>query len=271
MSITVNVLLGAVTAAWAGWLWYEFQTIQAGGAAMRFLAFLAKIFLFTIFLVVAILFITLTRPEKTPPPVEKGTLDSVDAAEIRRLLRELRDHAGREPEAAVSVAEKDEPGKPDPFRAFAEAEAKASRLEEAWNSLLEYLSRETGAARVSLQLYDSLRMTLRNAFAEGFDVLQSSSNDADRPSELVRKTGKRLYVTEIETHPELSRPNRPQYRRSSFIILPLVLAGGETAGTLSLTEKLGNAGVFTTDDLGAAETAIAVLCGRLSSPLKRPF
>ncbi|MCX7882606.1 MAG: hypothetical protein N2314_05235 [Brevinematales bacterium] len=59
---------------------------------------------------------------------------------------------------------------------------------------------------------------------------------------------KRLFVTEIETHPEIARPNRVGYASHSFLIIPLVNYQHQAFGVINLTEK-ENAAVFTQGEL----------------------
>ncbi|MFN3660752.1 MAG: GAF domain-containing protein, partial [Brevinematales bacterium] len=59
---------------------------------------------------------------------------------------------------------------------------------------------------------------------------------------------KRLFVTEIETHPEIARPNKLGYASHSFLIVPIVTYQHEALGVINLTEK-ENAAIFTSTEL----------------------
>lgn len=269
-SLAVSILIILVVAVWAYQLYAEFRDLRPAGVAMQFLTYLAKLFLFVLFLVIAILFLALARPAMNRAgnfafgaelePIQR------EIGELKRML--LRGSAGAH-EIELSPAPELVRTEKALLTALHEI-ARAESLDACWKAALFFLREITGAGRVSLQLCQPSSGPLKTVFAVGFDPL-SPVPQADRPSEMVRKTGRRLFVTSIETHPELSRPNRPQYGRGSFIILPVLLTTGAVAGTFCITEKALDGGIFSQSDLDHAEMLESALAARLSPSPAPPF
>ncbi len=78
---------------------------------------------------------------------------------------------------------------------------------------------------------------------------------------------KRLFVTEIETHPEIARPNRIGYASHSFLIIPITTYQHEALGVINLTEK-ENASIFTQTELDMVCHLVAIASYRLKTLLQ---
>ncbi len=78
------------------------------------------------------------------------------------------------------------------------------------------------------------------------------------------QNSKRIFATNIETHPGISRKNKSQYSKKSLMILPIRILEDETVGVVNMTEKNTEDGVFSKKDL----ELMGILLGLLEAKLE---
>lgn len=127
---------------------------------------------------------------------------------------------------------------------------KAKSMLELFDKIVGVSSDLTSAERLSLLLYNPVKKKLVMARNKGVNINETVEISTDEGlAGYAFKNVKRIYVTNIESHPELGRENLPQYNSKSFMIFPIKVFSGVVIGVLNLTEKETEGGIFSMGDL----------------------
>lgn len=127
---------------------------------------------------------------------------------------------------------------------------KSKSMLELFDNIVKVSADLTTAQRISLLLYNPAKKKLCMARSVGVNLEESIEIPTDEGlAGYAFKNVKRIFVTNIESHPELGRENLPQYKSKSFMIFPIKVFSGVVIGVLNLTEKNSEGGIFSMGDL----------------------
>lgn len=242
VNIFLDIFLGLLILVWVYFLYQEYSRlpVSENSAALQFSI---RLLLFSLFLIVSIVAVfTLSFMEKTKShrPGDPGQLQHL-AEKIERL--ELAVRSGEEPKASGAGSSSMPP--------IGEFQVSPANM-EVWIARFGAVLK---ARRVSLYLSDSGKELELSAALKtgGMQYAQKIPVTDSEESLAVRSflSGRRIFATNIETHPEIGRANLARYRNKSFCILPMTVWPGMTVGVLCVSEKDG--GPFTVDELEWAE------------------
>lgn len=255
------VAVAGVVAVWAYMLNQDFQGLPADTVSLRYSVFNIKVLLFALFLIASITIVYYLNAimDRKSPRDESSAPGGEDAARILDRIEDLKKSLHRPA------------GAPEPAKGHSDAspEEKAIRklepalkllwvktVGELFSQTVETASELTGARRVSLFLYGRDNKKLYSVKTLGSFPQDPAGRGPIEAEEgiswYVFQQGKRLFATNIESHPEIARKNKPQYSTRSLIVIPLKIFGDEKVGVLNLSEKTGDGGVFSKADLELA-------------------
>lgn len=222
---------------------------------LAYIHFIVELWLFTFFLVTSgIVVLWIWTAEKTS--LDKG----YDLAkEIKRLslLLDRKDFQSSQPKSDEQDVRRLELFQ-RPLRAMTAPE---------WATyVIEGCFVLCGARRISIFLKQEENLSLIKSMGLP-DAKVGQTLSADDLSFRIFQKQKRLFVTEIETHPEIARPNKFGYASHSFLIIPIKTYQHEALGVINLTEK-ENAGVFTPEELDMVCHLLIIASYRLKDLLK---
>ena len=139
--------------------------------------------------------------------------------------------------------------------------SESRNLDRMFDETLRLGQELTGASRISIVLRSSggkhWHLVRKAGFIDYTEIPQQPFGTG--LSGMVFETGKKLYVTDMESHPGIGRKSKPPYRSRSFIVLPLKTASEGIVGVLCLSEKEDSTGVFSPADLLSAEMLAAIV------------
>lgn len=257
LNILLDVVVIAVIVLWAYYLYREFSQLPSGSENMKFTIFTIKSLLFSLFLIASVtcLFYINSISDKKNQPVA-GT-DRELHAKLNDVLEQLKNRP------AAAAPDKDKKAEARPEEAAEDKTAKklepaakildAKDIQELFSDTVNTCGGILGAKKVSLFLLNSEKSRLvcvkKNGFYTGE---QGNIETSEGLAWNAHVQGKRMFVTNIETHPGISRKNNPRYQTKSLMILPLKIFGEEKVGVLNMTEKEGENGIFSKSDLEVA-------------------
>jgi putative methionine-R-sulfoxide reductase with GAF domain len=276
--IILAVLVVGIAGLWIYLLYQEFQLLPVQNENMKFVLFQIKALLFALYAIAAItlmMFFSLFSSRQKPQPVSKEQVSpaldqfSVEGSEnasvdVMLNLQSIRQLLSSKMDIIDNIWENynktDDPGgKTDSIGEEELMRVLSTQIQllgtanfpDLLNSLVENASQIIGAKRVSLFLYNPAKKNLKMVKGIGFESDETIETNADEGfAGYAFKSGKRIFVTNIETHPQLGRKNKPQYNSKSFIIFPIRLFLQDNCiGVLNLTEKQGENGIFNMVDL----------------------
>lgn len=267
LNIILDIIVAAVIVFWAYMLYREFNQLPLNGENRVFTVFNIKVLLFSLFLIASItslfyfnvIFEKRSRSDSSQPgaaSVDRAVIDSL--GEIKSMLGKRTPDIEPSPEKERISEERMEE---NITRKFDQAQRLLSvkDIDSLFSETVISCGNLLGAKRVSLFLVDTEKKKLVCVRKSGFSGADKSAIETSEGlAWYVHNQGKRMYATNVETHPEISRKNDPKYRTKSLIILPLRIFGDEKVGVLNLTEKEGNNGIFTKSDLEFANLLSAL-------------
>lgn len=276
-SIILAVLVVGIIGFWLYLLYQDFSSLPREGVGIRFTLFQMKALLFTLFTVltagvlVAIQVAGALRARtENPAAGHSGDLEKYsvartekDAVNVVANLEAVRQLLHNNLETIDRIWEGyNEQDNQEHFDTDSEevllaelaaqtALIRTDSLKSLLDKLVDVSAEITGSKRVSLFLANAQRDKLRLIKGLGWESEQNIEIDIqDGIAGYAFTQNKRLYVTNIETHPELGRKNKPQYRSKSFIIFPVKLFYEENVlGVLNITEKSDGDGIYSMEDL----------------------
>lgn len=264
LNLVLDLFIFAIIGFWAYMLYKDFNLLPAGTENMKYTLFNIKLLLFTLFLISSIaVMVYVNLFDKSKSGMVSGGVNmdirglEKDLEEIKKMVQVMND--GKKPltEAKSSPEEQKFPQM---------IQLLAQKTIDGLNSeLLKISMHFSGAERVSLFLYNSekekLCLAKESGFKDNVEELQIEEGLAWK----VYSSGKRMYTTNVETHPETSRKNKPQYKKRSFMIFPIKIMEDQIIGVMNLTEKNAADGVFSKDDLEVIHQTIQVYQSRLEN------
>ncbi|OHD57625.1 MAG: hypothetical protein A2Y33_06205 [Spirochaetes bacterium GWF1_51_8] len=275
--IILSVLVIGIAGLWVYLLYKEFLLLPVGSEYSQFVLFEIKTVLFALFAIASltlILYFSMfslrpqVKAEAKPesPQLDQFSVTGNDASNIdvmanlesiRHLLSSRLNVIDRIWENSNKMENRAPGGETDGEETLMKVLAGQIQLlgtenfPDLLNSLVETASQTTGAKRVSLFLHNPEKKNLKMVRGIGFETADPIEIKAeDGFAGYAFTSGKRIFVTNVETHPQLGRKNKPQYRSKSFIIFPIRLFLQDNCiGVLNLTEKEGENGIFNMVDL----------------------
>lgn len=276
ITIVIDVIIVAIVVVWGVVLFKEFASFGDQTAQLVFNKFNIKVILFGLFVITAVtiafylnLILDKTLPQESAPIVKpKHSLDSLsvnamgDSEDIIGSLELLRTLLSSNLTAIERLGDNlSATGAPSTQESLSEefmlkmlvSQSKLNdvkSLAELLDTIVMTASELTASKRVSLLLYNPGTKKLSMTRSIGIDVKEKIEiGTSEGVAGYAYKNSKRIYVTNIESHPEFGRENKPQYRSKSFVIFPIKVFSGVTVGVLNLTEKDSESGVFDMIDL----------------------
>jgi len=223
--------------------------------ALAYVHFMVELWLFTFFLITSVVVVLwLWTTEKT----SSGSGQDL-AREVKRLSllldrKEFHLESGR--------ADEQEARRLEVFL----RPLRAVTIPEWATYVIEGCFVLSGARRVSLFVKQGALLSLVKSIGLPDARVGQTLSPEDLAFRMYEKQ-KRLFVTEIETHPEIARPNKLGYASHSFLIIPLATYQNEVFGVMNLTEK-ENQGVFTQTELDMVCHLVKIAVYRLQSLLR---
>lgn len=279
ISIFLAIFIIGIVAFWLYLLYTDYQSLPRDSGQIKFTLFQMKSLLFTIFVIATLTVIMYAQlssrmEENTGGPRKysrKSDLEQYSASHteqeavnvvanlevVRQLLHNNLDTIDKMWDG-FSQAEQDntmDTASEEVLLAELAAQTaliKTDNLKSLLDKLVDVSAEVTGARRVSLFLTNVERDRLKLIKGTGWGPLteEISIGTDEGIAGYSFTQNKRIYVTNIETHPELGRKNKPQYHSKSFIIFPIKLFYDENVlGVLNLTEKADGDGIFSMEDL----------------------
>lgn len=268
LNIILDVVVAAVIVFWAYLLYREFNQLPLSSENRVFSVFNIKVLLFSLFLIASItslFYFNVIFEKRSRPDAEQNSFAGNSDRKVIDALGEIRELLNKRPvNAAVEVPKEQKTGE--------QLEEKITRkfdlaqriflvkdVNELFTETIQLCGNLVGAKRVSLFLTDPEKKKL--VCVKKCGVFSGEKEGIETNGGLdwyVHSQGKRMYATNVETHPEISRKNDPKYRTKSLIILPLRIFGDEKVGVLNMTEKEENEGIFTKSDLEFANLLAAM-------------
>lgn len=261
--IILDILIFLVVSFWAYLLYQDFSSLP-GGEQMKFAYFNIKILLFALFLIASVtcvFYFNLLARKNTPN--DTFSEFKPDQQDLDLVLKEIKEMRNDLLEKSKNAERTISPNLSLNHTAKSMEKIDSLILSKNFSTLTERLFDITyefcGAQRVSLFLFRSENQKLMPVKSIGFSLHGEKLNDiGDGIAWQAYKDNKRYFVTNVETHPEINRKNRPQYLKKSFIIYPLHILGDETIGILNLSEKDSEDGVFSKEDLDRMQTVVHI-------------
>jgi hypothetical protein len=254
MNVVLDVLVALVILVWAYLLYKDFSSLPSHNESAQYTLFNIKVLLFALFLIASIVitaFINLfsaraIEPSKVMKPVENSSeikpLVSVNTEQIRR---DCEEH-------------------------LLQGISKMFLIRPFSSEMIETFTGLTASKRISIFMYDPEDKNLQLVNHTGFQLEHGgkvSVNMDSKDSLLwhVFKSGKRMYATNVETHPEIARKNGSQYKKKSIMLFPIKIMQEEIVGVVNFSEKDTEEGVFSKTDLDAAGLLVSMFEMRLEN------
>lgn len=262
-SILLNLLIAGIIIFWAYLLYKDFAQLSANTVQTSYLFFTVKVLMFCLFLIASIslaVFLNLIQvntsyQQDSSLPVVSNLQSDEELSElevIRKILTEKLQVLDQIWEQSIHSEDKEQRNDgEETLLDLLDAQnelLKPENLNDLIRQLVETVAKFTASKRVSLFLYDSENQKMRMVYGKGFAEQNVSIDIEGTIDGYVFRNGKRIFVTNIETHPELGRDNKPQYKSKSFIVFPIKLSDQKTIGVFNLTEKEG-IGMYSMTDL----------------------
>jgi putative methionine-R-sulfoxide reductase with GAF domain len=262
-------------------LFSEFDGFTADTEPLTFTMFNIKLLLFGLFLIASItvvFYINMISGKQKKPRVINGmqvpsetSLDSFSAAEpinsdavmanlevIRKLLSSNLTIIENLWKDYAVIGETERPGENAGEETLLKEISAQTEMMKQTNplkllyQLADASASLTSSKRISVFLFNPEKNNLSMVKGIGFQDLKERIEIGldDGVAGFAFKNSKRIYVTNVETHPELGRKNKPQYKTKSFIIFPLRVFDDENViGVLNITEKETDGGIYNMLDL----------------------
>lgn len=248
----LSLVLAIVVAGWVYRLALVFHSLPHE-ESLQYIYFIVELWMFTFFLVVSVIVMLWLWA------VERGGGMVNLAKEVKRLSL-LLDRKEFQLSRGV-VEEKDIRSQDILLRPL-----KAVTTSEWATQVIEGCFVLSGARRISVFLARGGELVLEKSMGLP-DARVGQKLSADDLAAKVFSRQKRLFVTEVETHPEVGRENRLGYVSHSFIIVPLMTFQREVLGVVNLTEK-ENGLAFTEVELEEVCTLLSIASYRLKEILR---
>lgn len=272
VSIILDVILVAVIILWGYMLYKEFGSFTADTGAIKFSLFNIKVILFGLFVIasVSVLFyINLIIGKSVSNHKKEGSLDDfvvnndynkddvmAHLEVVRKLLITNLDAIENIWDGYIKTSNTETGDDNSEEILLKELSAQTAMIKQQNSLKLLYELADSAASltdskRVSLFLYSPENNNLSMVKAIGFkDIKEKIEIELDEGIAAYSfKNAKRIFVTNIETHPELGRKNKEQYKTKSFIIFPLAVFNDNIIGVLNITEKNSENSIYNMLDL----------------------
>ncbi len=246
----LDLLIILFISLWIYMLYIEFINLPRNTEMFKFSIFQIKLTLFTLFLISSIAFLWWTgiKNEKT----EKIDLSQVgkEIESLKKIIPELKN------EKEIKINES---------KLEIEKITEAKNNEELFKNLFNLLQKHLLSERISIEFYDFRKEKLFIYQKTDFPLIENIE-DNNKISNFVFKNEKRLYVTNIETHPIVGRKNKDHYTKKSFIILPIKIVD-KTFGVINISEKRTIDGIFSIEDFEKASFIINIFSQKLENTI----
>ncbi len=274
VAIVVDFIIVAIIVVWGFILFKEFSSFNDQTSQLIFNKFNIKIILFGLFVITAVtiaFYLNMLVDKSMRPADDASEPDSLrrlsvsemgDSEDIIGNLEVLRQLLGSNLNAIEKLSDNmNKAAAPVSEESLTEefmlkmltSQAKVldvKSLTELLDAVVTTASELTVSKRVSRLLYNPSTKKLAMTRSIGVDVKEKIEIGTDEGvAGYAYKNSKRIYVTNIESHPEFGRENKPQYRSKSFVIFPIKVFSGVTVGVLNLTEKDPESGIYSMVDL----------------------
>ncbi|MCX7821529.1 MAG: GAF domain-containing protein [Brevinematales bacterium] len=230
---------------WIYLLYIEFTNLPKNTDMLKFSIFQIKLTLFTLFLISSIAFLwwTTAKNEKIDlNPIQK------ELENIKKIIPEVKK------EQQIEITD---------YSLEIDKILDSKNLDELFNNLFKLLKKNILSERISIEFYDFKKEKLFIYQKTDFQ-LKEEIEDKNPLSYFVFKNEKRLYVTNIETHPVIGRKNKQIYNKKSFIILPIKIIG-KTFGIINISEKKSEDGIFSIEEFEKASFITSIFSQRLEN------
>lgn len=272
-NILMDIFIAVIVLVWAYLLYKEFLQLPTGNQWASFSLFNIKILLFSLFLIASVTVVFYINMMEKKSGKSASILRANDQDRIIDELYEIKGMlSGR---SQTELLQKPIPDtsnsdillkKMDSFYRLLSAQSSDALFSE----IVRLAPSICGASRVSLFMYHSEKDKLCLIKQSG---IQEQGGDPVKEIEIregiswnTYKSGKRIYATNIETHPEFGKKNQPQYSKKSFMVFPLHILKDQTVGVLNVSEKSNDvAGIFTKTDLELMNFIISLFEIRLEN------
>ncbi len=256
LNIILDLAVISIILIWGYMLFEEFKSLPVNNIIGQFTIFNIKILLFSLFLICAVtsvFYLNLINERKSSSGPEQKTAP-VDIKELTNSIHDLKSFIiSSQRTADISSKNPKEDSIEDLTLMKFDEIIKIIHINNTnllFSDILQLSSRLTNAKRISIFMYQSDKNKLKLIDKIGFSADNIKEIEIQEGlSWYTFKNGKRMYATNIETHPEISRKNKPQYDKKSLMILPIKILKDKTIGVLNLTEKQTENGIFTKNDL----------------------
>ncbi len=231
---------------WIYLLYREFIELPRNSELLKFSIFQIKLILFTLFLISAITFLWFTN--------NKSEKEDSKISTLSKEIELLKNNILTKEEKIVKISEEN-------IYPNIEEIMNSKNINELFENLFKVLKRITNADRISIEFYDFNKKELF-IYKKNFE-LKDFSFDKDSLSYYVFKTEKRLFVTNIETHPILGRKNKDYYKQKSFMIFPVKIIN-RAFGVINISEKKENLS-FNLEDFEKTNIIINIFSQKLEN------
>lgn len=262
----VDAVIAALVAFWGYQLYLDFSALTSlPDNSKLYSLFTIKVLLFGLFIIIAITTVfyinMIEKGRKSPLIMNSG----MDREILKKILDKVDNLSARTDEPGQNTA-----GGHETERKNAQEIQKTHLPDYSWYSRLlkavnrselltftvETLRKNLRAERLSIITSNGTFTEFRIAAGHGlpFDI-----NRAVNPETAANalKKDRRIFVTNIETHPEFSHPNREGYKSLSFMILPFRYSSGNGGAAVCITDRAGTE-PFSTRDLDIAQYISAI-------------
>lgn len=256
--VIIDLLLAFIVIWWTYNLYREFVSLPDKSELMKFSIFQIKLFVFSFFLIACVSFIWFTTSLKKP---SSEPLDNKRMADIEEKVSQILSYVSKG-EAEELFIEKG-----GLILSEIEKISDARSVDELFSSLFRIARKLTNSKRMSIELFDFSDQELKLVRTEGFKPTDRFvSISSNPPSRMVFESGKKLFVTNIESHPFLARKNNPIYSKKSFMIFPITMFG-INFGVFNLSEKETENGVYKKEEFETISFLVTLFSLKLENIL----
>ena len=279
-SILLDIGIIGIVLFWGYLLYKDFNQLQMNHESMKYTIFNVKILLFSLFIIVSsttLFYLNFLGGHETTKTGISEKLSPIDEKKYQELSKGISDIKNilnlkpdngniNKPQDVKSGKETQETGLLVDDIELLNKIFVSNNLQELTKTLINTIKISVNSHRISVFLYNSKKNKLVMVTNIGFSDKTLKSIEIDKGiSWDVFKKGKRLFVTNIETHPEIASMNHPQYRKKSFMLFPIHLFKNETTGVINITEKETDQGIFSVQDLEKTQFLISLFTLKLES------
>lgn len=243
--ILLDLLIILFICLWIYLLYLEFTNLPRNTEMFKFSIFQIKLTLFTLFLISSLVFLWWTGNREKSEKIDLSNI-SKEIESLKKTIPELKI------EKQIEIKESE---------LEIEKILESKNINELFNNLFKILKKTTLAERISIEFYDFKKEKLFIYQKTDFNL--KDYIDDNPISNFVFKNGKRLYVTNIETHPVIGRKNKDYYSKKSFMIIPIKIIG-KTFGVVNMSEKKSDE-IFTIEEFEKASFIVNVFCQKLEN------